>query len=218
MGYEAVLFDLDGTLVDSLDDIAAACNFARSRRGLLPHPRETLRSFVGDGARWLVARSFGLRADEPKDSEALDDAMRDFREFYRAHPADHAVVAAGAAAMLTRLAPLPMAVVTNKSRALAVALLEATALLPHFRVVRGGGDGALKPAPDLLVSAMAAMGVSPFRTVMVGDGHQDLDAGRAAGCVTVAVRGGFGSDASLEACAPDFTLARLAELPALLRL
>ncbi len=205
---QAVLFDLDGTLVDSAADIAAAMNHALIRMGRPPRPVDEIRSFVGDGARALVARTLDL----PIDDQRVDAPLEDFRSYYSAHPADGTTVLRSVPALLRALDGVPKAVVTNKPRALAELVLAGTGLAPSFTIVRGGGDAPLKPRPDLLLSALDALGVGARAAWMIGDGAQDIEAGRAAGCVTILVAGGLGDAERARASGPDAVVESLAEV------
>lgn len=210
----ALLFDLDGTLVDSRGDIAAACNAARVAHGRPPLTREAIMPMVGDGARALVARAF----DEAMDSPAVDAALETFRESYVAHPCEHTVVLPGARDVLDLAAELalPCAVVTNKPHDVSVLVLDALGISRYFRAIWGGGDGPLKPSPAGVVEVARLLGVTPPSAWMIGDGPQDIGAGKAAGCFTVGVPG-IAERERLVASAPDRICESLVELAALLR-
>ena len=210
---DAVLFDLDGTLIDSCADIAAACNHA-----LVTHDRaaladETIRTFVGDGARVLLSRAFGL----PAESAELDRPLLAFHEYYRLHPVVHTTLLSGARESLDAFRGRKRILVTNKPRATTLLVLEALGILGDFDTVRGGGDGPLKPHPFTLLSALEEVNVAPSRAWMVGDGPQDVGAGKAAGCgATIGVLDGFVAKERLYASEPDVVLTSLHELPRLL--
>jgi phosphoglycolate phosphatase len=204
----ALLFDLDGTLVDSRRDIAQACNFALTTAGRAPLEEAAIASFVGDGARMLLARALGV---DPTASE-LDAALASFSLFYTTHAADSTRWMPGALAALDALSELPMGIVTNKPRAATLAVLDALDARGRFASIVAGGDGPLKPDPAAIDAALAPMHLRAEEAWMVGDGPQDIAAGRAAGCPTIGVRGGFASDALLEAAAPDRLLRSIAEL------
>jgi phosphoglycolate phosphatase len=172
----AVLFDLDGTLVDSLGDLAAAVNSTLVHLGLDPLAEEVVRGFVGDGAGRLVERALGSRTD------LLERALPFFRETYAAGCTQRTRPLPGVPALLDRLSGTPMAVVSNKPSSYCAPILAATGLARHFRAVLGGDDAtALKPSPRLLLEALRILEVAPGRAVMVGDGIQDLRAASAAG-------------------------------------
>jgi phosphoglycolate phosphatase len=196
----AVVFDLDGTLIDSKADIVAAATFALAAHGAPPRTPDEIASFVGDGARELVARALGRSADWPEVTPVLET----FLTYYAEHPATHARPMPGALATLDALASVPLALCTNKSRRVAGPLLDALDLTRRFRVIVAGDDlPRRKPDPLPLLHIAERLGVPASTLVMVGDGVQDIQAGRAAGAFTVAVLGGFTSREALAAERPD---------------
>jgi phosphoglycolate phosphatase len=212
----AILFDLDGTLVDSRRDIANACNFALESRGRRALDEGTIAGYVGDGARQLLARAFGL---PPGDAE-IEQALAGFQSFYAEHAADHTRWMPGALEALDALADRPLALVTNKPRAATLAVLDALGARRRFASIVAGEDAPLKPDPGSILAALRALpasvgAITPRDAWMVGDGPQDILAGRAAGCTTIAVSGGFASRESLAAAEPDATLESLTQLVAL---
>ncbi len=208
----AVIFDLDGTLIDSREDIAAACNHALVSHGRAPLPMETVRTFVGDGARMLLARAFDVPAKSPE----LDGPLTAFHAYYQAHPAVYTVLLPGALEVLDALAPVPIGLATNKPRTTTLLVLEAIGLLPRFAAIAAGGDGPLKPDPWSIHAVLKTIGERPEASWVVGDGPQDVGAGRAAGCATIGVLDGFVDSARLRAAEPDVIVASLYELLALL--
>jgi 2-phosphoglycolate phosphatase len=209
----AVAFDMDGTLIDSRLDIAAACNHVLAGAGRAPVDPEIIATFVGDGVRSLVSKAFALPMDAPE----LDDLEAAFIARYAAHPVEHTRWMPGAQAALDALRALPLAVVTNKARKVTLAILEALGVSARFAFVYGGGDGPLKPHPEPVLAVARAFSVAPTALWMVGDGWQDLDAAHAAGAVAVGVLGGFTTEARLVESRPDALLGSLVELPELLR-
>ena len=211
----AVAFDLDGTLIDSRADIAAACNHTLAWAGRAPLPEATVASFVGDGARTLLARAFALDGDAPELASLLDE----FVGYYAAHPLSRSPWMRGAQAMLAGLAAesILAALVTNKARAATLAVLAALDLSTRFSAVYAGGDGPLKPHAEPLLAVARQMRVEVGELWMVGDAAQDVASARAAGCTAIAVLGGFHSEATLRAAKPDALLESLDELLPLLR-
>ncbi len=209
----ALIFDLDGTLIDSRLDIAAACNHALITGGRQPLSAETIGGYVGDGARLLLARAFNFAPESPE----LEGPLARFTEYYGNHPVEHTTFMPGAREALVALSDLPLSLVTNKPRALAVRILEALDIATFFSVVVAGGDGPLKPDPASILAATTGMRIKPADTWVVGDGTQDIAAGRAAGCLTVAVLGGFHDEVPLREIAPDVVLRSLDELAPLVR-
>jgi HAD superfamily hydrolase (TIGR01509 family) len=180
---DALLFDLDGTLIDSRRDIAAACNATLTRYGRAPLAEHLIMPMVGDGARALIARAFASAEEDP----IVDRALVTFKQLYLERPCEKTTLLPGAREALDL--GVPCAVVTNKPREVTLVVLEALGLGTKLRAIWAGGDGRLKPAPDGVRAVLAELGVDAARAWVVGDGPQDIAAGRAAGCFTVAVPG-----------------------------
>ncbi len=186
----AVLFDLDGTLVDSAPDLAAAVNDLRLARGLRALPHEQLRPMVGSGARGMVGTAFGLA---PGDGgyEALRD---EFLARYAQRLLQETVVFAAVQPVLDRLDALGMrwGIVTNKALRFAEPLVEGLRLRQRAAVLIGGDSTPFaKPHPAPLLEAARRMGVAPECCVYVGDDQRDIVAGRAAAMATAAAGWGY---------------------------
>jgi phosphoglycolate phosphatase len=189
-----VVFDLDGTLVDSLRDIADSANEVLRQYGYAAHSEEAIGGMVGEGAGVLIARAFAA-AGAPVPSDALER----FLQVYDGRLVRHTRLYDGMLdtihGLLTRVA---LGVLTNKPRAATGVILRDLGLAQYFadRVI--GGDGPLprKPSPDGLRSLMAAAGVTPETTLMVGDSVIDVLTARAAGTRACLARYGFGFSAS----------------------
>ncbi|HVR69386.1 MAG TPA: HAD-IA family hydrolase [Vicinamibacteria bacterium] len=205
-----VVFDLDGTLVDSAADLAAAVNamLARLAAGTPPLSEAQVRGFIGEGARLLVRRSLA-HAGLPHRPE---DALPVFLECYRARLLECTRPYPGVAETLDALARHTLAVLTNKPGDLSRAIVEGLGLGARFARVYGGGDLPRKPDPAGLVRIMVETGFEPASTVMVGDSAVDVLTGRAAGVLTVGVSYGFDPD-GLRAQPPDVLLDDLRALP-----
>ncbi|MCX7692107.1 phosphoglycolate phosphatase [Tepidimonas taiwanensis] len=195
--FQAVLFDLDGTLVDSAPDLGDAANRMRERRGLPPLDEAYYRPRASSGARGMIEAAFGLTPDHP----AFDAYKAEYLDTYgevmtrRTRPFD------GVESLIAALedAGLPWGVVTNKIERFALPL---TAALPLFRsagtVIGGDTTPHPKPHPAPLLEAARRLGVEPAACVYVGDDERDIVAGRAAGMATVAARYGYlGVDADV---------------------
>lgn len=209
----AIVFDLDGTLADTREDIAAACNHALHTLGRATASVETIARFVGDGSRTLVARAFGL----PDRDAVVSEAFILFSEYYASHAADHVSWMPGARDALDACAHLPLALATNKPRSATLPLLDALGITHRFRAVVAGGDGPLKPDPAGIRAILAKLDVAAEDTWVVGDGPQDIGAGLRAGAWTVAVLGGFAPEESLRAAGPHRIIPSLGGLAALIR-
>jgi phosphoglycolate phosphatase len=213
--FDIVGFDLDGTLVDSAQDLANAVNHALGEVGLPPHTLEDVKRFVGKGTRVLIERA--LRADNAYCEEAMHAVLPLFTEYYAVHVCDHTLPYAGAVDALQALKThgVRLAVCTNKQERFTVPLLEALGLLPLLDIVIGGdtlGPGTLKPDPAML-HAMVERG-GGGRAVFLGDTSNDIDAAQAAGIASIAVRFGFIDEA--ESLGADATLAHFDDLVPLL--
>jgi 2-phosphoglycolate phosphatase len=205
-----VVFDLDGTLIDSRRDIAEAANHALQKSGLAALPHAELESYVGDGAPLLMARAARLDV-EAEETRAM---VADFLDYYTAHPLDHTSLMPGALAALDALGHYALGVCTNKPRRTSLAVLQGLALAQRFKGVVAGDDlPTRKPDPAMVREAARQLGVPVEQVVMVGDGPQDVLAGRSAGAFTVGVRGGIQAFARLAASEPDAIIDTLAELP-----
>ncbi len=214
---EILLFDLDGTLVDTVADIAFAANAALSETGRPEVPTDTVRTFVGDGARELMARCIAHVGEGQSGAAAeIDLATSRFREIYSADPCRLARPYPGVVTGLGSLGERSrLAVVTNKPLEIAMALLESLGLASAFELVVGErGVGRSKPDPAPLTFALQALGGRSGRAWMVGDGLQDLRAGRAAGIRVAAALWGFVAEGELRALAPDLVVASFGDLVA----
>lgn len=206
-----VVFDLDGTLVDSRRDIAEAANHALEKSGFPRLSHAELESYVGDGAPMLMARAAKVEVKDPK--TAL--MVADFLDYYAAHPIDFTAPMPGALEALDALAEHPLGVCTNKPRRTSVAVLEGLKLAARFKGVVAGDDlPERKPHPSMVHETARRLGVPVTEVVMVGDGPQDVLSGRAAGAFTIGVRGGIQALERLEASQPHLIIDTLAELPA----
>jgi phosphoglycolate phosphatase len=207
-----VVFDLDGTLVDSARDLASAVNdmLARLAPGTPPLGEAEVRGFIGEGARLLVQRSLDRRR-MAQDAEA---ALPVFLACYRARMLETTRPYPGVTDTLDALHGHGLAVLTNKPGDLSRAIVDGLGLAARFARVYGSGDVPRKPDPAGLRRLMAEAGVGPQDTVMVGDSAVDVITGRAAGARTVGVTYGFAPE-SLREHPPDALLDDIRALPAL---
>jgi phosphoglycolate phosphatase len=203
---EYLLFDLDGTLVDSVQDLTCALNLLGAELGRPPLSAERVRTLVGDGASRLIKRAFG------EETYQRAQLLR-FLEIYREHLYDTTRCYPGIKELLTRHPADKLAVVSNKPYQLTVLLLEGLGLAGHFQVVIGGDSyPEKKPDPLPVLKALERLGAPAARAVMIGDHHTDLQAGKGAGIATCFCAYGLGETGGLT---PDYR----AQLPGdLLRL
>lgn len=207
-----LLCDLDGTLVDSHQDIAEA--FQGALRALSAAPLPDATAIAGHIGKPLaqMAQELGY-AFSPMHLETF---LATYRRLYAVHNARHTRPYPGVVATLQRLASCTLGVVTTKDPTQATHVLQQLALLPFFQHVQGSTPGMpLKPAPDPVLAALTALQAEPHQTLMVGDTSADMLAGRAAGVRTCAVTYGFGSREELAACAPDYVISSFTEVHAL---
>ncbi|MBM4060803.1 MAG: HAD family hydrolase [Planctomycetes bacterium] len=196
------LFDLDGTLADTLADIAATTNHVRRVHGLPPAPLATVRTFVGDGARTLLRRALheALPADPAAAAAAVEASFAVYVEHHEVQCTASVRAYPGVAEHLAALAARGhgLAVVTNKAERFAVAIVRHLGLDGLLRVVVGGDTLARrKPDPAPLALALQRLGWTGPGGTMAGDGVQDLRAAKALGLATVACLYGYGDPARL---------------------
>lgn len=208
MSYTTLLFDLDGTLVDSVADLATAVNLLRGELELPPLLLPAVREFVGDGARELVRRALPEGLFEERQ-------LQRFLLLYGEHLADQTSVYPGIRELLNLYSPASLAIVTNKPLALTLRLLELLELKECFAAVIGGDSAPVKkPSPVPVRMALHRLGRPATGAIMIGDHHTDLRAGHGAGVATCFCAWGLGHDDGLF---PDLRAATVAELAQLLK-
>ncbi len=212
-----LVFDLDGTLADTRQDLALSVNHALGVVGYSSLPLETVIGFVGDGARNLLTRSLiasGGAVEGNARSGEVDEALAAFLEHYRTHCLAETRTYTGVQESLLKLADYRKAVLTNKPSAPARAILEGLGLAAHFRTVLGGDNPyGQKPDPAGLRHIIETEGATPETTLMIGDGIQDLQAAKRAGTHFLGYLGGMGSPAALLAGNPEATFNDMYRLP-----
>ncbi len=199
---KAVIFDLDGTLVDTIEDVAAAMNDVLAARGFPVHAAETYRTLVGDGMSSLVRAALPFdKRDDKTHREAVDAMMG----AYGRVPVRFSLVYPGIPRLLARLEAdgVPFAVCSNKPDALVALTLRGTLPRTRFAAVRGERPGTpRKPDPAIALAVAAELGVEPGNVAFVGDSDIDVLTARNAGMLPIAVTWGYRDRASLEAARP----------------
>lgn len=213
---EAVVFDVDGTLLDTAPDLGGTLNRLLAEHGRPIVPLAAIRDMIGDGAAAMVERGFRTTGGVPPDFEAL---VRRFIVLYEAHIADETRPFPGAVAAVERLraAGIRLGVCTNKRTALTEELFAKLDLTKYFAAVVGGDVPARKPDPRHLLDVVTRLGVPPAATVMIGDSINDVAAAKAAGIRVVAVTFGYTATPARELGA-DAVIDHFDELPGLLGL
>lgn len=190
MRVSAAFFDLDGTLVDSLADLADATNHVLVSFGRPQLPLEEVRLLIGKGARNLVHRALN------SDDEALvSEGLARFLEYNHSHIVDKSRLYPGARQALETLAEagITLAAISNKHEQLSRLILEKLGITPLFRFILGGDSFAeMKPSPLPLLKTVELLGISPDEAVMIGDSNNDIQAGMRAGITTIGCSWGYG--------------------------
>jgi phosphoglycolate phosphatase len=205
---ELIIFDLDGTLIDSKDDIAVCVNLTLGELGLPTKEPKVIYGYVGDGVRRLLQQAVG-----DGNQVQFKKAMKIFRGHYLAHLLDTTGFYPGVEEMLDHFKNKKKAVVTNKPIEYTEKIMDGLKARERFDLILGGdGMNNLKPHPEMLHKVLEEMEVRRDRSVMVGDGVNDILAARAAGVRICAVGYGLGDPVRLKGAEPDFFCERIEEL------
>lgn len=217
---EAVLFDLDGTLVDSVPDLTSAIDTMMAQLSLPLCGEEKVRSWVGDGVNALIYQALAHSSDNAPSDEMLALARPKFFIAYQENVCRFSQLYSGVTEGLKIIAELgiPMACVTNKPAVLAKPLLEALGIFHYFSVLVGGECVAKKkPAPEPLLMAANSLGFDIKSCIMVGDSSNDVLAASSAGCPVVCVPYGYNFGLDISQIEPDVIVEDIAELSGLLK-
>ena len=217
-----VIFDLDGTLIDSRLDLVHSVNAALRHIGRTELPDDVIASYVGDGAPILIQRALG---GEVVDEALVRKGLEFFLKYYREHKLDHTIVYPGIAEALAAIqnsasqsqngAPRKLAVLSNKPVIPSKAIVDALGLGQFFSQIYGGNSFTTKkPDPEGARRLLEEYGVQPQNAAIIGDSHVDVNTGRNAGMVTVGVTYGFAPH-TLQDEPPDVMVDHPSELPAL---
>lgn len=193
MSAPIIVFDLDGTLVDTAPDLLDSLNHCLETVDMEPVKQEDINRIVGFGSRVMIERAFALRKRHLAPDQ-LDALQAIFLEHYTANVPGHSRPFPGAVETIERFlaAGYTAAVCTNKLEGMSLSLLEALGLVGHFRAICGGDTFPMrKPDPGHLLRTIAMAGADPQRAVMVGDSRTDIDTAKAAGVPVIAVDFGY---------------------------
>jgi phosphoglycolate phosphatase len=209
-----VVFDLDGTLIETAPDLVAALNHVLAGEGLPPVPYDEGRNMVGGGARVMVER--GVKAHgRVLPATDMERMVKDFIAHYASHIADQSRPFDGVEAVLERLASdgCRLAVCTNKLEWLSLRLLDALGLSARFAAICGADTfGVTKPDPRILHETIARAGGDPARAIMIGDSITDITTARNASIPVIAVDFGY-TEIPVAELKPDRVISRFADLP-----
>jgi phosphoglycolate phosphatase len=215
MPAPTIVFDLDGTLIDTAPDLVATLNVVFAREGLPSVPYDAARTMIGGGARNMIVR--GVEAEGRALPPAkLDALFADFIARYSEHIADRSQPFPGLIEALDALASRGhrFAVCTNKLERLSVSLLEALGLANRFATICGQDTfGIQKPDPEVLRRTIAAAGGTPQHAIMIGDSLTDIRVARGAGIPVIVVDFGY-TEQPVTELGPDRIISRFAQLPA----
>ena len=204
----ALIFDLDGTLIDSKLDLALSVNATLEEMGRAPLEHDQIFGYVGQGALALISRALGDGASD----EECQRALEFFIHYYTAHKLDNTVLYPGVREALNALNGMPMAVLTNKPVRVSRWILEGLGVSGHFRVVYGGNSfERKKPDPMGVDSILREFGAAPPQVMLIGDSDIDVQTARNAGTWVCGVTYGFGSHRLAE-YPPDLLVNNLMEL------
>lgn len=210
---KAIVFDLDGTLVDSAPEIRSALNAAVSAIGLEPFPLSEVQGFVGGGAAVALRRALAARGRD-LDDQAFKNVLAAFYEVYAEVSKKGNGLYPGVIETLTALREhgIPLGVCTNKAAPITAIALEALRIRAFFSTVVGARDDIpRKPAPDMLLKALTDLGAAPAAGLVVGDSKSDVGSARAAGCPVIAVSYGY-PHGPVAALGADLVIDRMPDL------
>ncbi len=193
MNKRLVIFDLDGTLLNTIEDLGHAANYALERHGFATHAIASYPYFVGNGVRRLITR---VLPEDHRTDEIIDDVLRDFKEYYDEHCTDYTKPYAGMPELLQDLTDrnVMMAVASNKYQKATSKIISHCFPDVNFMAVMGQRDGVnVKPDPSVIFSILAQAHMEKTQTLYVGDSGVDMEAGRRACIDTVGVTWGFRS-------------------------
>ena len=203
--FKAAIFDLDGTLLDTLETLSYYCNCTLEKYGLCPYPKEAYRYMVGDGAKMLVHRMLGRQNADS--AEMFEKAYRHYIDTYNSDKLFKTEIYPGIPALLDGLrdSGIKTAVLSNKPHEATVPIIRHFFGENAFCETRGAMEGVpLKPDPEAALRIAAHLGVQPAECIYVGDTGVDMETGKRAGFYTVGVLWGFREEEELRESGADF--------------
>ena len=213
---KAVIFDLDGTLVNSLEDLAISTNYALNLFGFPTHETDKYKYFIGDGMQKLIER---VLPEDNRDSETKTKVFDAFINYYSKHYLDKTVAYDGIHNVIKTLKQdgIKIAVVSNKADKMAKIVVEKI-FANIFDFVVGKRDGyPTKPDPKLTLEVIDILGVNPQECAFVGDSGMDMAAAKNSGCLAVGVLWGFRESQELQENGADYLLEKTLDIPELIR-
>ncbi len=209
----ALLFDLDGTLVDSAPDLSHAVNHTLAQLGIPGKTDQEVMTYIGDGMKTLLERATGFSSDAD-----LARAAEIFRPYYLEHCMDRTTLYPGALETLEHFKTQSMALVTNKPVAMTEKILARFGISKYFKSVVGGeSTPKKKPDPEPVLKALSDLKAEASQAIMIGDGPTDMEAGRKAGTQICAVTYGYRSREELKKLNPNYMIDHLNELKSIVR-
>lgn len=213
MTFKCLLFDLDGTLIDSRDDLADSVNLMLSELNLANLPSETIYNFIGEGVFNLVNRSISASLQNESDKDFSEFGVEIFRKIYAENCLIKTKLYEGVAETLDELGDYQKAVITNKPHDFSVKILEGLGIAQHFSLVVGGDTfPERKPSPVPLLGAIEALGFAAEESLMIGDSWVDIEAGKNAKIKTCGCVFGFRGRDELEKARTDFLIEKFSDL------
>ena len=217
----AVMIDLDGTLLDTIPDLAVAANMMLNELGRPALPEATIRNFVGKGINNLIERTLTNSMNGKPDPDLFKQALPIYDRCYKSVNGKHTTMYAGVQEGLDALRAqgFPLACVTNKSERFTLPLLDYVSISQYFKVVVAGDTlPQKKPEPEPLLYACGKLGVQPHEMLMIGDSMNDAQAARAAGCPVFCVTYGYNEGHDVQTLDVDAIVASLVDaIPLILK-
>ena len=211
---ELIIFDLDGTLINSIPDLTDAMNHVANMKNHEPFSEKQVGGFVGEGVTQLIEKAFKIE----KSDASFNDYFNQFLKYYEAHHSNRSRLFDGVVDTLNHLYPIKMAVLSNKLQPFTRQIVKDFGLHKYFEMVVGANVKLkMKPSGQPVQFILNQVGVSPEKAVMVGDSEPDIMAAKNAGINSIAVTYGYRSEKNLKALQPDFLISRFNQLNEIIR-